>query len=124
MKILALLGCLAASGLWACTGPRAPLDGIWALPHPVPGSSLVLRLTQSGGALTGNGTYSIEGSNLGSTLTISGTFVPPAVNLQIEYDYGLKATFEGTLVDDTTMSGMETFPAGPFPPDSLTLTRQ
>lgn len=111
MKLLTAFLCLAASGLCACTSPRAPLDGVWEAQF-VPGSSTTLTLAQHGTEVTGHGTYTVEAmSRAGGTLTVSGSYLPPNVSLDFQYDDGARNTFAGTVQDDT-MSGTESSATG------------
>lgn len=93
--------CLSCSESLA---PPSTVDGAWAADYHLPGFSLVLNLSQTSSAITGNGTYSGE-AGLSGTLQISGSYTRPHINLALHYDVGLTRTFDGTVSDSQHMTG-------------------
>lgn len=84
--------------------PPATLGGSWAADYHLPGSSLVLNLSQVGATITGSGTYSGEAGPSG-TLQLTGSYVRPHVRLALHYDVGLRRTYDGTVLDSQHMTG-------------------
>ena len=119
-KFLHLISLVALS----CTSslaPAADVRGTWAADFRVPGASLVLDLTQAGGAIDGTGTYAIEAGRAG-TLQVSGTYTRPRITLSITFDYGRTETYAGTVLDPQHMSGTITDSAGQV--STLSFTRR
>jgi hypothetical protein len=103
---------LAVALASACSNPMAPAPGVagtWSEQFSFPGASLVLQLDASG---NGNGTYSIEAGRSG-TVQVTGVTNTRSITLSIRYDYGLLRTFNGTLTDDTHLTGAFTDANGP-----------
>ena len=86
------------------------LDGQWAAPYSVPGSSLVFSLSQEADSLHGGGSFAIEAGRQG-TLEVLGSYRRPTVNLTLIYDFGQRLFFEGH-VQDSRMVGTLTDSAG------------
>jgi hypothetical protein len=98
-----LLGLLCLS----CSNSLAPpvnVAGAWAADYHLPGSSLVLNLSQTDSVITGNGTYAGEAGPSG-TLQISGSYVRPHITLALHYDRGLSQTYDGAVLDSQHMTG-------------------
>jgi hypothetical protein len=115
MRSMKLLLCavfsLAAAACADSTSPRtggqqlaAQMQGMWAEKVSFPGISLVFNLAAQDTALTGAGTYSIEAGRSG-TLVTSGLVADQTVKLDLSYDYGPRAHFEGSLQDQNTLTG-------------------
>jgi hypothetical protein len=90
----------------ACTSsPVRPtpqgLAGIWAETFSIPGPSLVLMLDATG---NGQGTYIIEAGRSG-VVQVSGTTAGSKVTLTIQYDYGPRIVFAGSLTDADHLVG-------------------
>ena len=108
MRIIPVL--LAASLLSACantaSGPTdtARVTGTWVQREAAAGTLLVLRLDAQATAVTGTGTYTVEGGRSG-TLTETGTISDGALRLAITYDSGAAAQFDGRVAGDTILSG-------------------
>jgi hypothetical protein len=124
----AVIGALAlVVGLHACGSPTQPfpptsdeglaqlLNGTWTEQGTVVGSSLVLTLGSLGTMLSGTGQYAIEAGRSG-TLTVSGSVSNQRVHLDIVYDTGAVAQFDGALSDRNTLAGA----MHDGPPQSLT----
>lgn len=94
--------------------PDSRLNGRWSEIVKFPGISLIMNLSTSGNAVTGTGTYAIEAGRSG-TLTVSGTAAASLVKLEIAFDMGTSAQFEGSLVSSDTLSGHLKY----GPPESL-----
>ena len=107
-----------------CSNSLAPpvnVAGTWAADYHLPGSSLVLSLSQTNGVITGNGTYAGEAGPSG-TLQISGSYARPHISLALHYDAGLTRTYDGTVLDSEHMTGTEADSTGYA--DTLTLIRR
>jgi hypothetical protein len=95
-----VLGCADGTGpiVSVCPAPTPTGDqcGTWAADSMVPGASLILNIRVHETDLTGTGTYSIEAGRRGD-LTLAGTFVAPAVNFELHYDFGMNLTYAGTV---------------------------
>ncbi len=114
LTLLATLTTLAATA--GCTrsavdvtnlGPAPLLTGSWVQDGAVIGSSFVLTLSQSSlrdTLVTGTGTYSIEAGRSG-TLTVTGGATDTRVTLEIVYDYGPVAHFDGAPATASVLSG-------------------
>lgn len=85
-------------------GPPANVTGAWAADSHVPGSGLVLDLTQPDGAVSGSGTYMVEAGRSG-TLVVSGSYTRPRVRLALRYDFGLTRNYDGAVLDSHQMTG-------------------
>ncbi|HVT40088.1 MAG TPA: hypothetical protein VHE78_13665 [Gemmatimonadaceae bacterium] len=116
MRSLKVVLCATLSlGVAACGDSTAPpmgsrqlaaqVQGKWAEKVSFPGISLVLNLAAQDTVLTGPGTYSIEAGRSG-TLGITGVASGQMVKLDLSYDYGPRAHFEGSLQDQNTLSGL------------------
>lgn len=115
-----LLGLLCLS----CSNNLAPpvnVEGTWAADYRLPGSSLVLNLSQTDDVITGNGTYAGEAGPSG-TLQIGGSYARPHIRLTLQYDLGLTRTFDGTVLDSQHMTGTIADSTGYA--DTLTLIRR
>jgi hypothetical protein len=122
-----ICGIAFALGLQGCGSPTQPfpptsdgdlallLSGTWAQQGTVVGSSLVLTLRSDGTSLAGPGQYAIEAGRSG-TLTLTGAVSSLRVHLDIVYDDGAVAQFDGALSDRTTLTGA----MHNGPPQSLT----
>jgi hypothetical protein len=96
----------------ACANPSAnvgPLTGSvlagqWSQDNTVVGSSVVLTLSVSDTVVTGTGAYTIEAGRPG-TLTVSGVATATHVSLDLTYDTGAVAHFDGTLPVGSVLSG-------------------
>lgn len=80
------------------------LAGQWSQDSTVVGSSVVLSLAVTDTVVTGTGTYTIEAGRPG-TLTVSGVATPTHVSLDLTYDTGALAHFDGTLPVGSVLSG-------------------
>ena len=118
--LLLVIATLALESCENATAPPSDIAGIWAEDLAIPGASLILDIAQSGLALSGTGTYSIEAGRSG-TLQIVGTYSRPDVSVSISFDYGLTETFTGTVRDSRHMSGSVASNGGS---SSLSFTRQ
>ncbi|HET9708897.1 MAG TPA: hypothetical protein VFP39_11405 [Gemmatimonadales bacterium] len=98
--VLSLLTASCANSL----GPPATVTGVWAAAFHIPGSSLVLNLTQPDGAVSGSGTYTGEAGPSG-TLQVTGSYAAPHVTLALRYDYGLTRNYDGAVLDAHQMTG-------------------
>lgn len=109
----------------SCSAPTKPssddaalaarLVGGWTQQGLVTGAAFSMQLAATGSALSGTGHYAIEAGRSGS-LAVTGHVTDGSVHIDFLYDSGLQAQFDGTLVDDHTLSGaMHT-----GPPQSLT----
>lgn len=98
--VLGLLSLSCSNSL----APPATLAGTWAADYHLPGSSLVLDLSQTDATITGSGTYAGEAGPSG-TLQVTGSYARPHVNLALQYDVGLTQTYVGTVVDSQHMTG-------------------
>jgi hypothetical protein len=116
MRSMKLLLCatlsIAAAACGDSTAPHtggrqlaAQVQGMWAEKVTFPGISLVLNLAAQDTVLTGAGTYSIEAGRSG-TLVITGLVSAQTVKLDLSYDYGSRAHFDGSLQDQNTLSGL------------------
>jgi hypothetical protein len=122
-----LCGIALAVGLESCGSPTEPfpptsdgglaqlLAGTWAQQGTVIGSSLVLTFLANGTSLAGTGQYAIEAGRSG-TLTLTGSVSHERVHLDIVYDTGAVAQFDGALAERNTMPGA----MHNGPPQSLT----
>jgi hypothetical protein len=122
-----ICGIALAVGLQGCGSPTQPfpptsdgglaqlLDGTWAQQRTVIGSSLVLTFLADGTSLAGTGRYAMEAGRSG-TLTFTGSVSNQRVHLDIVYDSGAVAQFDGTLGDRNTLTGA----IHNGPPQSLT----
>jgi hypothetical protein len=122
-----ICGLAVVVGLHGCGSPAQPFpptsdDGLalllhatWAQQGTVVGSSLVLTLGSFGLMLSGTGQYAIEAGRSG-TLTLTGSVSNERVHLDIVYDIGALAQFDGTLADRNTLTGA----LHNGPPQSLT----
>jgi hypothetical protein len=126
MRSMKLLLCAMLSiGAVACGDSTAPstrgrqlaaqVQGMWAEKVSFPGISLVLNLAAQDTALAGVGTYAIEAGRSG-TLGIAGFVADQTVKLDLNYDYGPRAHFEGSLQDQNTLSGLITYGLPALPP--------
>ena len=95
--LLLLFGC--GNGL----GSTNDLSGTW-VGILGPGSFWVLTLTQQGTGITGTGTQNIEADGF-RTLQVAGTYLKPAVNLSLHYDYGQDQAYTGILQDGSHITG-------------------
>ena len=64
----------------------------------------MFTLNQTGSALSGSGTYSIEAGRSG-TVQVTGTYVPPNVTLSLQYDYDAHTTFTGKAIGAALLRG-------------------
>jgi hypothetical protein len=122
-----ICGLALVVGLHGCGSPTQPfpptsddglaqlLHGTWAEQGTVVGSSLVLTLDSFGTMLSGTGQYAIEAGRSG-TLTLTGSVSNQRVHLDIVYDSGALAQFDGALSDRNTLTGAR----HDGPPQSLT----
>jgi|SRR5579864_1702783 len=122
-----ICGLAFAVGLQGCgssTQPFPPtsdealaqlLHGTWAEQGTVAGSSVVLTLDSFGTMLSGAGQYAIEAGRSG-TLTLTGSVSNERVHVDIVYDTGALAQFDGALSDRNTLTGA----LHNGPPQSLT----
>jgi len=102
----------------SCGGDdSAPLavDGKWAAPFAVVGSSTVMTLVSQQSSVTGTGTYAYEAGASG-TFTVSGNYRPPQVSLVLQYDNGGTASYSATLTDASHMNGTMTVSGGSASP--------
>ena len=86
-------------------GPPGNLTGAWAAAFHVPGSGLLLNLTQPDGTISGSGAYMGEAGPSG-TLQVSGSYTAPHVRLALRYDYGLTRNYVGAVLDAHQMTGV------------------
>jgi len=111
-----ICGLVLAVGIPSCGSPTQPfpptsddglaqlLNGAWAQQGTVVGSSLVLTLSSFGTSLSGTGQYAIEAGRSGA-LTLTGSVSSLRVHLDIVYDDGAVAQFDGALSDRNTLTG-------------------
>jgi hypothetical protein len=118
VKKLLLVLALLAPGCSSTLAPSGTLTGTWVAQASVVGSRLSWTLKQVGTAVNGTGQYALEAGRSG-TLMVTGTYRPPTVTLDLQYDYGLKDTFAGTLIDANHLNGTLGSAGSP-----LTLARQ
>lgn len=102
--LAAVMSCASTGSKAVITEPGRLLTGTWARNFSIPGASLVLSLTTRDTVVTGTGTYSIEAGRSG-TLSASGTVTAARVTLDITYDYGPVAYFEGAPPMATELTG-------------------
>lgn len=93
----------------AVTSPS--IDGLWSAFTDGQGSTLTLRLSAVDTAVSGTGTYSVGALRTG-TVTVVGSYRPPAAALTITYDHGEAVTFTGTVTDSDHMKGKLTSASG------------
>jgi hypothetical protein len=86
------------------SGADSPFAGTWAQRDAVGGTSLVLTLEVNGSAVTGTGTYAVEGGRSGS-LKQQGSISGDTLDLNITYDDGSLAQFTGKIARAKVMSG-------------------
>jgi hypothetical protein len=122
-----ICGLALAVSLQGCGSPTQPfpptsddglaqlLSGTWAQQRTVVGSSLDLTLGPLGTTLSGTGHYALEAGRSG-TLTLTGSVNNERVRLDIVYDSGALAQFDGALSDRNTLTGA----MHDGPPQSLT----
>ena len=90
------------------------LAGTWSRTANVIGSALVLRLVARDTTISGDGTYAIEAGRSG-TLTVSGALQGAIVHLDLTFDYGTQAHFDGSLTTPKLLSGAIKY----GPPESM-----
>jgi hypothetical protein len=121
-KLLAVLSVVLLAG---CNDTLVPTTkdplGTWAANFDVVGSSLTLTLDQAYGNITGAGSYAIEAGRAG-TLRVRGSYSPPAITIDLFYDFGETAAYRGTFADVHHLSGILTNAQGHESP--LTFTRR
>jgi hypothetical protein len=122
-----ICGLALVAGLQGCGSPTQQfppstdgglaqlLNGAWTQQGTVVGSSLVLTLGSLATMLSGTGRYAIEAGRSG-TLTLTGSVSNERVHLDLVYDTGAVAQFDGTLADRNTLTGA----MHNGPPQSLT----
>jgi hypothetical protein len=115
MRQLLLTVCLSVA-VSGCGGSGAAvtlpsIDGLWSAFTDSQGSTLTLRLSAVDTAVSGTGTYSVGALRTG-TVTVGGSYRPPAAALTITYDHGEVATFTGTVTDSDRMKGTLTARSG------------
>ena len=97
----ALLLCCAALAA-ACSETTDPglvsLAGCWNETGNVPGSSLVLQLSESQKTIDGTGHFAIEAGPSG-TLTVTGSRTGSQFDLELFYDTGVQRSFLGIVLD-------------------------
>ena len=118
----ALLLCCAALAE-ACSETTDPglvsLAGCWNETGNVPGSSLVLQLSESQKTINGTGTFAIEAGASGN-LTVTGTRTGSQFALELFYDFGDHRSFLGILrsqvrFDAYQRNELNNFEATPIP---------
>ena len=115
MRQSLLTMCLSVA-VCSCGGSGASvapptIDGAWSAFSDGLGSTLTLRLSSSDTAVSGTGTYSVGALRTG-TVTVVGSYRPPAAALTITYDHGEAVTFAGTVTDSDHMKGALTSKSG------------
>lgn len=121
LLLVASLACHRSAATGPGDGGQADsrLNGRWWGIVNFPGISLIMSLSTSGTTVTGTGTYAIEAGRSG-TLTVSGTAAASRVKLDIAFDVGTSAQFEGNLVSSDTLSGhLKHGPPESLPPSLL-----
>ena len=113
-SVCAFVAIVAIQGCGSGGGNNAPqvntiglIVGKWAIPRAlsVPGSSTTLDLHLTGTTVYGTGTYAIEAGRSG-VLTVNGSSSGSIFELTFAYDYGVIASYKGTLPDANDMTGM------------------
>ncbi|HET9985347.1 MAG TPA: hypothetical protein VFQ38_17230 [Longimicrobiales bacterium] len=106
--LLALLaGCYGDATSDSAPPPEtfpAHLTGSWVRVQNVIGSSLRMTLSAHGATVTGTGSYAIEAGRSG-TLAVSGAIAGTSIHLDVAFDYGTFAHFDGTLAAADVLSG-------------------
>jgi hypothetical protein len=104
-KALAVLSLALLAG---CNDTLVPTTtdplGTWAANFDVVGSSLILTLDQTYGSITGAGSYAIEAGRAG-TVRIRGSYSPPAIAIELFYDFGQVLSFSGRFEDADHLKG-------------------
>ena len=105
-RLLGAVAVVSALLLSGCgtTAPTPLFSGGWKADYKVPGSSLILDLTQTASSISGVGSYTIEAGRAGA-VKLSGTASGSSITLNLTYDFGSQATFQGNLATPTTMVG-------------------
>jgi len=114
MRRLGFVGVAVLAGCVDSVGPTRDVTGVWRASQGAFG--IELDLVQHSDSVTGTGAASGV-----STFTIAGTYLPPGLTLTFRTDTTVYAEFVGTVVNDTLLTGIETFVNGA---DTLTLVRQ
>jgi hypothetical protein len=97
------------------------LAGRWASINTVPGSGTDLTLQANGSQITGTGDYRIEAGRSG-TLQVTGSGSGILFILNLNYDSGVMAVFQGQMSDANHLTG--TVRQTGFDAYTLTLVRQ
>lgn len=112
-RLLTLFFSIAVSSCGGSGAGVTPpvIDGLWTAFSDGLGSTLTLRLSSRDTAVSGTGTYSVGALRTG-TVTVEGSYRPPAAALTITYDHGETVTFTGTVTDSDHMKGKLTSKSG------------
>jgi len=114
-KIIAVACLLLLSSCGGGDSAPPTVDGNWAAPLIVVGSSTVMSLVSQQSTVTGTGTYAYEAGASG-TFTVSGSYRPPQLSLILQYDNGRTASYSATLTDASHMNGTMAVSGGPAAP--------
>lgn len=118
---LALGFALLASACHTSTGPQGPLAGHWYGFSTDYGLDLVL--TDGGGNVHGTGTIGGNAvSNIAVPVAVTGSNPDNTFTMTLKADHYNPATYAGTVVDDTTLTG--TINGSGFVSATLTVYRQ
>jgi hypothetical protein len=114
-KIVAVASLLLLSGCGGGDSAPPVVDGKWAAPTVIVGSSMAMSLASQQSSVTGTGTYAAEAGASG-TFTVSGTYQPPRLSLVLQYDNGHTGSYSATLSDASHMNGTITSSGGSASP--------
>ena len=114
-KIVVVAYLLLLSGCGGDDSAPPVVDGKWAVPTVIVGSSMAMSLASEQSTATGTGTYAYEAMASG-TFTVSGTYQPPRLSLLLRYDDGRTASYSATLSDASHMNGTITISGGSASP--------
>jgi hypothetical protein len=85
-------------------GTDSGFAGTWVQRAAVSGTSFVFTLAVDGNKVTGTGTYSREGGRSG-TIREAGSISGETLQLDITYDDGALAQFQGQVASASVLSG-------------------
>ena len=103
---------LVFAGLTGCHSPVGPdtiLAGTWNSVEQLPGSGLIMTLTQNGRNVVGSGIYRIEADG-GGTFEVTGTLDVPRLSLNFVYDKGETAKYVARLSSPNHITGTIAYP--------------
>ena len=99
---------ILAAALGACGRAASGIEGRWQGQSEA-AVEYEMSLSESGGVVTGTGTYTISGPRPTGSFQVRGTFSAPAVTLRITHDSGTEVTFNGTLETSSELVGNLTY---------------